>query len=819
MHVNTTLITHTHTHSSTHTHTQTYTQACAIKVESCISSKQVLKMEVAVLRRLQGATPQVCEFLGCGRNEKVNYIIMTLLGPSLSELRKRQPQQRFSISTTLRIGIQIVSAVHAMHECGFLHRDIKPSNFAIGGSTKFSRVCYMLDFGLSRQYITPTGEMRQPRPVAGFRGTVRYASLNAHRSKDLGRHDDLWSVLYMLVELATGQLPWRKIRDKEEAGKLKAMCDHRKLIWGLPTEFQDFLEHLQSLTYFLRPNYGLVTNLLATAVKRLGAHGSDPFDWEQDYSAPSVNTASIGSPPALRAEEKGDRDDPQGEAPANQQKAHASSGSKTDCTEVVSLNENYDREQLQLPAGVIDNDKALEQAHHSEKEPLPKSSESETSTSSATTTSSTTTTSSSSHKKHNDADKSLKNVVINGEDFRRSELDGLVNQYLTEDGKDNVGVSVPSHGHPQPFQLEERVRVLPAYEHNISNQMQGHSSFTRLKNGSLADRNGLTDSLDRFFELQPKQSQEDEEEGHQRDDSEKSKEPKPNFSEKSPSDLKPLSLTQEISSKTNAGVVQVAPSSNPNNAPQLAYGSENALSSGEHHTVELSLNAAPEKNQIMQQHALKACTSEDSSTSALSPLAPKVDIPQSCSLPEPSSKLPLTQVQPSVAKLLTPVPEQQVDRHVEKALPSLPCADTHPVKSTRGKGVPLSEVGARKCSKPLTLELLPTPPLSEPQIQVSTTVHSNPVTPTVINTSALISNQRRRSLHAKFPDMNITSGLPAVAAQRHSPMLSPLNHVPHPPNKPPPPNYASCVSARRRRFSRTPTSGDHLPKFTDQSPI
>jgi len=108
----------------------------------------------------------------------------------------------------------------------------------------------LLDFGLSRQYITPMGEMRQPRPVAGFRGTVRYASLNAHRSKDLGRHDDLWSVLYMLVELATGQLPWRKIRDKEEAGKLKAMCDHRKLILGLPTEFQDFLEHLQSLTYF-----------------------------------------------------------------------------------------------------------------------------------------------------------------------------------------------------------------------------------------------------------------------------------------------------------------------------------------------------------------------------------------------------------------------------------------------------------------------------------------------------------------------------------------------------------------------------------------
>ena len=30
----------------------------------------------------------------------------------------------------------------------------------------------------------------------------------------MGRHDDLWSLFYMLVEFAVGQLPWRKIKDK-----------------------------------------------------------------------------------------------------------------------------------------------------------------------------------------------------------------------------------------------------------------------------------------------------------------------------------------------------------------------------------------------------------------------------------------------------------------------------------------------------------------------------------------------------------------------------------------------------------------------------
>lgn len=80
----------------------------------------------------------------------------------------------------------------------------------------------------------------QPRTVAGFRGTVRYASVNAHKNKvgvpqhrrsaeaqlfsnqalvspqEMGRHDDLWSLFYMLVEFAVGQLPWRKIKDKVE---------------------------------------------------------------------------------------------------------------------------------------------------------------------------------------------------------------------------------------------------------------------------------------------------------------------------------------------------------------------------------------------------------------------------------------------------------------------------------------------------------------------------------------------------------------------------------------------------------------------------
>ena len=303
-------------------------------------------MEVVVLRRLQNVTTHVCTFLGCGRTEKINYMVMSLLGPSLSELRKQHEKQRFSLSTTLRVGIQVLSAVQSLHDCGFLHRDIKPSNFAIGSSSATKRICFMLDFGLARQYTNPTGEIRPPRPVAGFRGTVRYASINAHLSKELGRHDDLWSVFYMLVELATGELPWKKIRDKEEAGKCKRNYDHKKLVKLLPIEFSEFHNHLNSLHYYQKPEYQHFADLLKKAMTHIGANQADLFDWEQDLSIPSVTSGSMGSAPAIRSNNERLRGCRREVGGKEEEEGEGASG--TECSEERSyLNQNEERAQAQ----------------------------------------------------------------------------------------------------------------------------------------------------------------------------------------------------------------------------------------------------------------------------------------------------------------------------------------------------------------------------------------------------------------------------------------------------------------------------------------
>ncbi|XP_007546107.1 tau-tubulin kinase 2b [Poecilia formosa] len=252
----------------------------ALKVESAQQPKQVLKMEVAVLKKLQGKD-HVCRFVGCGRNDRFNYVVMELQGRNLADLRRTMTRGTFSISTTLRLGKQILEAIESIHSVGFLHRDIKPSNFAMGRLASTCRCCYMLDFGLARQFTNSNQEVRPPRPVAGFRGTVRYASINAHKNKEMGRHDDLWSLFYMLVEFMVGQLPWRKIKDKEQVGNLKETYDHRLMLKHLPSEFSTFLDHILTLDYFTKPDYQLLTSVFEKAMKDHNVLENDPYDWEK----------------------------------------------------------------------------------------------------------------------------------------------------------------------------------------------------------------------------------------------------------------------------------------------------------------------------------------------------------------------------------------------------------------------------------------------------------------------------------------------------------------------------------------------------------
>uniref|UniRef100_A0A915JDF6 Protein kinase domain-containing protein n=1 Tax=Romanomermis culicivorax TaxID=13658 RepID=A0A915JDF6_ROMCU len=154
----------------------------ALKLEKKDEECAAASIECKVLRRLSGR--KHCPVLySYGENEVFTFVAMQLLGKSLSDIRRdcNLKPQRMSIKATLNVATQCLSALQTLHDIGYLHRDVKPSNFAVGSSYRDVDTVYIIDFGLCRRYLESNSQIKAPRENVGFRGTVRYASLNAHQ--------------------------------------------------------------------------------------------------------------------------------------------------------------------------------------------------------------------------------------------------------------------------------------------------------------------------------------------------------------------------------------------------------------------------------------------------------------------------------------------------------------------------------------------------------------------------------------------------------------------------------------------------------------
>ncbi|VDO85323.1 unnamed protein product [Heligmosomoides polygyrus] len=194
----------------------------AAKVEPQSEDAGRMVLEQMVLTKLVG-TRHSPRLYASGWLHTYNFIVMQMLGRNLTD-----GDPMFFNFQTVRVGIQIVEALKAVHDLGFLHRDVKPSNMCVGIG-EHRRIIYLVDFGMTRQFRMSNGNFRKERVYAAFRGTMRYVSLSVHERKEQGPVDDLWSVFYTLVELAEGSLPWRTITDHDEIFKMKRASTYGNL--------------------------------------------------------------------------------------------------------------------------------------------------------------------------------------------------------------------------------------------------------------------------------------------------------------------------------------------------------------------------------------------------------------------------------------------------------------------------------------------------------------------------------------------------------------------------------------------------------------
>ncbi|CAD6196570.1 unnamed protein product [Caenorhabditis auriculariae] len=269
----------------------------AVKTEKYSTSMLPTEVKVMKVANADGCK-HFCQIYSYGAvKPEFTYVVMSLLGKDLYRLRSEQPSRQFSLNTVTKIALQTLEACEQLHNLGFISRDVKPSNFAPGvRENGGSKTIYMFDFGLAKRYRDRNNNVIPSRGEVGWRGTVRYGSLSAHKRMDLSRADDLESWFYMLVEFSAGLLPWRLITDRADTytAKRRARTSGKPhFLRGCPAQFEEIMRVIDRWDFYAVPDY----RKLRVLIKQIRAENnlSDrmPWDWQEEESEYSECTETL----------------------------------------------------------------------------------------------------------------------------------------------------------------------------------------------------------------------------------------------------------------------------------------------------------------------------------------------------------------------------------------------------------------------------------------------------------------------------------------------------------------------------------------------
>ena len=146
------------------------------------------------------------EVLAYGCHKGQSYILATtLLGDDL--LKLAGPSGQLSPRNLLLVAHQGVTLLEQLHACNVLHRDVKPENMVAGarGSTT-ARMLHLIDFGTSESLVDRNGARRMAAQAA--EGSVPYMAVSVHQKTPLGKRDDVEGLVWTVMRLALGILPW-----------------------------------------------------------------------------------------------------------------------------------------------------------------------------------------------------------------------------------------------------------------------------------------------------------------------------------------------------------------------------------------------------------------------------------------------------------------------------------------------------------------------------------------------------------------------------------------------------------------------------------
>jgi len=250
-----------------------------------------LKYELFILNRALELTKKdgrafihLMKMMDSGATDEFKFLVFRALGDNLYDITRTRLKSSFSMSTSLRVAMQMLSAVSDLHTIGFLHRSLRPQVFAIGLGQKI-RTIYMSDLGSPFMYRDlKTNKIRRPRTNVRTVGTLRYMSRNSQMNKEHSRRDDLEAWVYLSMEFFDlNVLPWCDDQDSSSVlHKKQELVDgyYSAPFVTMTFKFKEILHYVANLKFNERPNYMHIRSLLNEIQVEKKVNFGLPYDWE-----------------------------------------------------------------------------------------------------------------------------------------------------------------------------------------------------------------------------------------------------------------------------------------------------------------------------------------------------------------------------------------------------------------------------------------------------------------------------------------------------------------------------------------------------------
>lgn len=234
-----------------------------------------------------------------GPDGDFNCLVMEWAGRSLDDLLN-ECGGTFSLKTILMIADQAFGALEYIHDKGIIHRDLKPANMCMFDShNQFERL-KLIDFGLSKIYYSDEiGHIPEAKGKS-ILGTPLFSSISNHKGLEGSRRDDAESLMYILLYLLAGSLPWSDTSFEKDSSvynkkyermktefidspfwvNARVYKDHsRSALIGIPERLWEIFSDIRELGFEDDPSYDIYRSTIKLLMYEHGFDYNGIYDW------------------------------------------------------------------------------------------------------------------------------------------------------------------------------------------------------------------------------------------------------------------------------------------------------------------------------------------------------------------------------------------------------------------------------------------------------------------------------------------------------------------------------------------------------------